>query len=138
MLPLMIQSVPVPVSQTQAPPSGASGQAGQAQPPMGGLIMFMPLVLVAFLFFTNWRKGQKDKEVLKSLKKGDRVVSQSGLIGELVELEDRVAKVQISRGTVVQMLTSTLSPFAEVEAKSDVKKDAAVGLTEAKAAAEKK
>jgi preprotein translocase subunit YajC len=111
-----LQSIPVPVSSQQGP-----GPA-QAQNPMGGgLMMFMPIVMIAFIFFTQWRKGKKDKEVLATLKKGDRVVSQSGLIGELVEMDARIAKVQISRGTIVQMLVTSLSPLDPPEGTRDAK-----------------
>ena len=76
------------------------------------------LMLLAFapIFFMMFRKQKKEQQQRASLKKGDRVVSNSGLIGELMELDERVAKVKIAPGTTVQMLTSTIAPMpTEVE-----------------------
>jgi len=72
-----------------AEPSGApSGAPAQAGPPSSMVTMLLPfLILVPFLFL-SFRRQKKEKEARGSLKKGDRVVTQSGLIGELVDLDD--------------------------------------------------
>jgi preprotein translocase subunit YajC len=64
------------------------------------------------------------------------VISQSGLLGELVDIDDRIAKVKIGPGTNVQMLVSSISPDEVAAAKADDKqlKD----LKDAKVAADKK
>ncbi|HVU04064.1 MAG TPA: preprotein translocase subunit YajC [Polyangiaceae bacterium] len=73
--------------------------------------MLMPLLLVGMLVFFFWstRSQQKKQDALvASLKKGDRVVSQSGLVGRLVELEPKYVKVEIAPGVKVQMLRTSL------------------------------
>ena len=58
--------------------------------------MLFPLLLVGMLVFLFWssRSQQKKQDTaISQLKKGDRVVTQSGLIGRLVEIEPRYAQI---------------------------------------------
>jgi preprotein translocase subunit YajC len=125
----------ITVDSTQPSPSGGQ-QSYQSQQQGGGSmwVMMAPiLVVMVVMLFMNRTQRKKDAETRAKLKKGDRVVSQSGIIGELVDMDDRVAKVKIAPGTNVSMLVSTISPFEAVAAKADDKqlKD----LKEAKATA---
>lgn len=103
-------------------PAPAGGQAAAAPPP-SMITMLLPfLILVPFLFL-SFRRQKKEKEARGSLKKGDRVVTQSGLIGELVDLDERIGKVKIAPGTTVQVLASALSPFEPTPEKKAETKD---------------
>jgi preprotein translocase subunit YajC len=98
-----------------APPSGGGGgqQPGGA---LGGLLMpLMMLLVFAPIIFMMSRRQKKEAQARASLKKGDRVMSNAGLVGELVELDDRLAKVKIAPGVTVQMVANTVSPFTETE-----------------------
>lgn len=117
----------------------ASQPGGQAPPggPGSMLPMLLPfLILVPFLLL-SFRRQKKEQEARKNLKKGDRVVTQAGLIGELVEMDERIAKVKIAPGTTVQVLASAVSTFEATADKSKTDKDLA-DLKEAKATADKK
>jgi preprotein translocase subunit YajC len=100
----------VPPAQQQGTHTTATEQAappptdgGAAPPPSGGfssmvmLLMFVPLIL--FLF---WQSA------VNALKKGDRVVTQSGLIGKLLDVDTRYAKVELAPGVKVQVLRTSL------------------------------
>ena len=116
-------------------PAPAGGQAAAAPPP-SMITMLLPfLILVPFLFL-SFRRQKKEKEARGSLKKGDRVVTQSGLIGELVDLDERIGKVKIAPGTTVQVLASALSPYEIPEKKTETKD--LEDLKEAKAGASDK
>jgi preprotein translocase subunit YajC len=65
------------------------------------------------------------------------VVTQAGLIGELVELDERIGKVKIAPGTTVQVLASALSPFDATPSAEKKDKDLE-DLKEAKAGASDK
>ena len=119
----------------QDPNAGSAGAPPQASPPGGGLIMFLPLLLLVPFLFMSFRRQKKEQEARGKLKKGDQVLSQSGLVGELMEMDDRFAKVKIAPGTTVKMLLSSVSPLEpEKPATDDKLKD----LKDAKAAADKK
>ena len=102
-------SAPAPATEQRPPPSG-----GGAPPPPGGgaFSMLMPILLVGMLVFLFWssRSQQKKQDsAISQLKKGDRVVTQSGLIGRLVEIEPRYAKLEIAPGVKIQVLRTSLS-----------------------------
>jgi preprotein translocase subunit YajC len=103
----------------------------------GMWVMMAPLFIVmVVMLFMNRGQRKKDAEIRAKLKKGDKVVSQSGIVGELVEMDDRLAKVKIAPGTNVSMLISAIGPYETVASKAEDKqlKD----LKEAKAVADKK
>jgi preprotein translocase subunit YajC len=123
------------VSDTAGAPAGGSAPA--ASPPSMVTMLLPFLILVPFLFL-SFRRQKKEKQARSSLKKGDRVVTQAGLIGELVELDERIGKVKIAPGTTVQVLASALSPFeVSTEKKADTKdledlKEAKAGVSDKK------
>ena len=117
-----------------APPAGGSPAGGGCG---GAFSMLLPLLIMVPFLFLMFRRQKKEQQARSSLKKGDRVVSQSGLIGELIEMDERIAKVKIAPGTTVAMLVNTLSPLAEPA--SSAKKDEDLkDLKDAKVAADKK
>jgi preprotein translocase subunit YajC len=111
-----------------SPTSSGTGQAappGDAgPPPPGGLGLFTPLLIlvpfVAILFFQNRSQAKKQEANISGLKKGDRVVTQSGLIGRLVSLEGRYAELELlpSRTKVTILRSGLLGRDAEGEASS--------------------
>ena len=54
------------------------------------LMAFLPVIF--FMFFTSRSQQKKQKELESKLKKGDRVVTQSGLVGKLVDTGRRAAR----------------------------------------------
>lgn len=142
----MISNTEFSFLQQVGPKAGTPGQeapapagGGQPQPaPGGALTMLLPFLIMIPFIFMMFRRQKKEAAARAQLKKGDKVVSQSGLIGELVEMDDRVAKVKLAPGTTVQMLVSTLSPFGTADAAAAKKDDALKDLKDAKAAADKK
>lgn len=121
----------------QDPGAGSSGAPAQpASPPGGGLIMFLPLLLLVPFLFMSFRRQKKEQEARSKLKKGDTVSLQGGLVGELVETEDRFVKVKIAPGTTVRALAASVTPL---EAAADAKAgDKLKDLKDAKAATDKK
>ncbi len=118
----------VTVQDSSSPAAGAP-QGGQS--PLAGFVMplMMLVIFVPFFLLMN-RKQKKEAQARAALKKGDRVMTNSGLIGELVETDDRIAKVKIASGVTVQIVANTISPFAEPEKAAD-KASASKDLKEA-------
>ncbi len=120
------EGTPPPTNTATAPADGppAGGGAG----PFGGgitpmLIMVLPILLI---FMTMRGQTKKQKQIESSLKTGDMVVTQSGLIGKVTEFlgETRV-KVEIAPGVTVRMLKSAISGVDGGDTKtSDAKSDA--------------
>ncbi len=120
-----------------AQPDGAAPQGGSSTGG-GALGMLFPLLIMVPFLFLMFRRQKKEQAARSSLKKGDTVVSQSGLVGELMEMDEKIAKVKIAPGTTVRMLVTSISPMAaEADKKAADDKDLK-DLKDAKVAAEKK
>jgi preprotein translocase subunit YajC len=126
-----------PGTTQETAPSGPA-PAAPSQSTGSTLVLLMPIFVVMVVMLLMGRnQKKKDAEVRAKLRKGDRIVSQSGLVGELVELDDRFAKVKLGAGMTVQMLASSIAPLeqpAAVKADDKQLKD----LKDAKALADKK
>ena len=121
------------VAQDPAAPGGSAGGAGAGQQQGSPIMMFLPFLIMIPFFFLMSRRQKKEQEARAKLKKGDQVVTQSGLIGELVETEEQISKLKIAPGTTVRVLTSSLGPLPAAPAKGEADlKD----LKEAKATAD--
>ncbi len=87
---------------------GAGGGGG------GGLGAFLPLIIIFAIFYfllirPQQRKAKQHKQVLASLKKGDRVVSSGGLHGVITGLSDEVVTMEISPKVRVKVTRGSIS-----------------------------
>jgi preprotein translocase subunit YajC len=134
---LLAQNVPPKagtpgVAQDSTPPAGGSG-GGAPPSPLGGFMPLLMMLVIFVPFFLLMSRRQKKEQAARSaLKKGDKVMANSGLIGELVEMDERIAKMKIAPGVTVQVLANTVSPMVEPE------KAPSKELKEAKAVSDKK
>src|ERR1700722_11672312 len=102
-----------PAAAAPAQPSGpASG--GSAPPPSMGILgspIFLMLLFLPFIFMM-WRRNKRETEARSKMKKGDKVLA-AGIVGEIMDSDERMAKVKIAPGVTVQILASALSPLEE-------------------------
>jgi len=80
--------------------------------------MFIPIVgmLVIFYFLLIRPQQKRQKEttrMLESLRKGDRIVTASGLYGTISGMKDNVVVVKIAENVKVEMLKSSISGLVE-------------------------
>ena len=76
-----------------------------------GILSYLPFLVVALmipLLLSQRSQAKKQAAAVSALAKGDRVLLQGGLIGKLVELGDRYAKVEVAPGVKVDVLKSSL------------------------------
>ena len=88
-------------------------QAG-SPPPGGTMLSFVPIILMVLVFYfliiRPANKQRKDHEqLLKSLKKGDEVVTNGGLWARVVSLDDSVATVELNDKMKVRILRDRIS-----------------------------
>jgi preprotein translocase subunit YajC len=91
-------------------------QAAFADDPAGarqGIAPFFPLILIFgifyFLIMRPQQKKQKDHEkFLKDLKRGDMVVTQSGIIGTVKVLSERFVTLEVDDGVCLKMLRNQI------------------------------
>ncbi len=69
--------------------------------------LFPLIILFAIFYFLIIRPQQKQakahKEMIESLKKGDKIITNGGLIAEVVKAEEDHVKARISDNTVVKV-----------------------------------
>jgi preprotein translocase subunit YajC len=84
-----------------APAQGGDAGGGM----MSTLFMFAAITLVFyFMIIRPQAKRQKaQQELLSSLKKGDKVVTNSGIHGTISEVEDKTFLVQIADNTRIRI-----------------------------------
>ncbi len=73
-----------------------------------GMAQFLPLILLFavfyFLIIRPQQKQQKEhKAMLESLAKGDKIVTNGGLIAEIVKVEEDFIKIKLSDGVVAKL-----------------------------------
>ena len=77
------------------------------------------MVLVFVLFFLIIRPAQKRQKTQQSfmstLKRGDSVLTTSGILGTIEGLTEQIAILQIADGVKVRMLKSQIASLASVE-----------------------
>ncbi len=83
----------------------------------GGMLLLLPILMIAFSWFLTNRQNAKQKEVESALKPGDVVVTQSGLIGKIVDLGEVNAKLEIAPGVNIRVRKSSIQGL-ESEAKA--------------------
>ena len=88
-------------------------QTAEAQPAQNPIAAFLPFVLIAVVFyFVFFRPQQKQAKLhqgfLAGLAKGTEVVTQGGLIGTVVLVEDRTVTIDLGAGTKVRVLKANV------------------------------
>ncbi|NBC34755.1 MAG: preprotein translocase subunit YajC [Alphaproteobacteria bacterium] len=87
----------------------AGGEAGTGE----FLISLLPLILIFVVFYfllirPQQKRMKEHKEMLGALRRGDRVVTGGGIIGQVVKVADDEATVEIGEGMRVKVVRSTI------------------------------
>jgi len=95
---------------------GTGGAGGQG----GGFGAFVPLILMFAIFYfllirPQQRKAKQHRELIASIKKGDRVVSSGGLHGVVTGLTDDVVTMEIAPKVRVKVSRGSISGLAKRE-----------------------
>jgi len=94
--------------------------AGQQNPLISLLPIIIMFVALYLLFILPQQMAdKKHKEMLKNLKKGDRVITQSGLMGSITGVKDDLVNIEIAPKVEIKMLKSAVTRLMEND--SDVK-----------------
>lgn len=94
---------------------------GMNPPAEGGaegnmLVQFLPLILMFVIFWfllirPQQKRAKAHKQMISELKRGDRVVTSSGIIGRIMEIDDEQvviesenSRLRLSRGAIGGLL----------------------------------
>lgn len=101
----------------------AEGPAGAA--PEGGLMGFIPLILIFVLFYfllirPQAKRAKEHKQMVGALAKGDEVVTNGGVLARISDVGDSFITVEIADGVEVKVqrnAIASLVPKGTFEAK---------------------
>lgn len=70
---------------------------------MGNIADFLPLILIGVVFYffiirPSMKRQKKEKNFISELKKGDRVITKSGMHGKIIDFSDKLDAVVIETG----------------------------------------
>jgi len=80
----------------------AADGAGQAAP-ANPIFSFMPLILLALIFYLllirpQQKRQRETQEMIKALKKGDRIITVGGIVGTITSLQDDYVVIKTGEG----------------------------------------
>jgi preprotein translocase subunit YajC len=98
----------------------AMGTGGTGGDGGGGFAAFVPLILMFAIFYfllirPQQKKAKQHRELLSSLKKGDRIVSTGGLHGIITGISDDVVTVEIAPKIRVKISRGYIATLAKRE-----------------------
>lgn len=113
----------------------ALGQGGAVGGSGGGFSAFIPLILMFAIFYfllirPQQKKAKQHREMIGSLKKGDRIITSGGIHGRItgttdttltVEIAEKV-RVKVNRGNVMAMTETASQPAAPKDDKAESEK----------------
>lgn len=98
----------------------AQAQPGGLQAVLGSLALpIMIFLIFYFIWFMPLRKKQKEQErLIASLKKGDKVVTTGGLLGEVTKADEAVVMLKLADNVKIRVRRSAIAGLeGEPEAK---------------------
>ncbi len=90
--------------------SDAMAEGGEAatSASQGGLLGFIPLILIFIIFYfliirPQVKRAKEHKKLTESVAKGDEVITGGGLLGKVVDVNDNFVTVEVAEGVEVKI-----------------------------------
>jgi len=102
---------------------GARPNADPNAPPPPAWVQFFPFVVMIAVFYMllirpqSKQRGERQK-MMDALKKGDKIVTQGGLIGTIVSLNPQTVEIKLNEETRVRILKSAVTEIWTENAES--------------------
>lgn len=89
--------------------SGGGAVGGGNGGIMGSLGAFLPFILILAVFYfliimPQRKKDQEHKQMLESLKRGDKVITNGGIYGRIVDIKENKLTIEIAKGVEIEIL----------------------------------
>lgn len=116
----LAENAPVPAVPEASAPQ-AAGQAGAPGQPSAGSFIPMMLIMFAIMYFVMIRPQQKKakehQNMLSTLKSGDEVVTQAGILGTITGMTEKVVTLEVDKDVRVKMLRSQIVQIVKGQVK---------------------
>ena len=110
-----------------AQPAAEAGAATQTQPPQPSMLTGMLPIIIVFavmIFFmmrSQKKQQQKRQEMLDKIVKGSRVLLNSGMLGNVVEVREKTFVVEIADKVQVEVVKNGVADVVEEQAAAEKK-----------------
>ena len=86
----------------------AEGQEG------GGIMSFLPLVLIVLVFYLffirpQMKKSKDQKKFREALKKGDKIITIGGIHGKIIEVQEKTFTIEVEGQNRLKIERSAVS-----------------------------
>ncbi len=90
--------------------AAAGGAAGEAPP---AWINWLPIIGMVLIFWfliirPQMKRTKEHQEKVAGLKKGDQVITQGGLLGKVMKIDETYAELEIAQGVRVKAVKHTI------------------------------
>jgi len=75
-------------------------------------MIFMVVIFYFLLIRPQQRKAKEHKALLDNLKKGDRIITNGGLIGTIINIEDPLVMIEVADRVRVEVARPYIAGFA--------------------------
>ncbi|NOZ53549.1 MAG: preprotein translocase subunit YajC [Gammaproteobacteria bacterium] len=88
--------------------SEAFAEGAAAPSADGGLLGFLPLILIFVVFYfllirPQAKRAKEHKQMVGALAKGDELITNGGLLGRAIEVDDSFITLEIAEGVEVKL-----------------------------------
>ena len=78
---------------------------------------FLPIILIFIVFYfllirPQQKRAKQHKQLVESLKRGDAVITSSGIYGRIVSVDGNVLTIEIAKGTEIKILKGYVGGIA--------------------------
>jgi preprotein translocase subunit YajC len=86
----------------------AHAEAPAAAPQGGGLMGFLPLIIIFVIFYfllirPQQKRAKEHRDMVSKLAKGDEVVAAGGLLGRVTDLDDATLTLEVANGVSIKV-----------------------------------
>jgi preprotein translocase subunit YajC len=93
--------------------------AGQSITSMLPLLIGLFVIMYFLMIRPQQKQAKEQQNMLAALKKGDEVVTSGGLIGKVFEVREKVVTLEVSQGTKLRVLKTSIQGVTAPESKKD-------------------
>src|SRR3954469_16033213 len=88
---------------------------------MGGIIFFAVMLLLAWavIVLPQQRRMRAHQSLVSTLDVGDEVMTTSGIMGTIVEMDDEVVRVEVAPGTELRFVRGAIAQKDELDEEDD-------------------
>ncbi|NIP17862.1 MAG: preprotein translocase subunit YajC [Xanthomonadales bacterium] len=86
----------------------ASAYAQDAAPQGGGLMGFLPLILIFVVFYfmlirPQMKRAKEHRQMVSALAKGDEVVTNGGLLGRITDIDESFVTLKVADNVEIKL-----------------------------------